>query len=70
MIMAGPEADHSKLAPTLDTIYEMNRFEMEVYVDPVKIKEETRTLLTSDMPSEHPELIDRMVQTIQAEAVR
>lgn len=69
MIMAAPEADHSKLAPMLDTIYELNRFEMDVYVDPVKIKEPAHRLLTSDMPSEHPDLIARMVESIQAEKV-
>lgn len=67
MIMAAPEADHSKLAPMLDTIYELNRFEMDVYVDPVKIKEPAHRLLTSDMPSEHPDLIARMVESIQVE---
>jgi chromosome segregation protein len=66
MIMAAPEADHSKLAPMVDTIYELNRFEMDVYVDPVKIKEPARRLLTSDMPSEHPGLISLMVESIQA----
>lgn len=68
MIMAAPEADHSKLAPMLDTIYELNRFEMDIYVDQVKIKEPAHRLLTSDMPSEHPDLIARMVESIQAEA--
>lgn len=69
MIMAAPEADHSKLAPMLDTIYELNRFQMDVFVDPVKIKEPAHRLLTSDMPSEHPDLIARMVEIIQAEKV-
>lgn len=68
MIMAAPEADHSKLAPMLDTIYELNRFEMDIYVDLVKIKEPAHRLLTSDMPSEHPDLIDRMIENIQAES--
>ena len=68
MIMAAPEADHSKLAPMLDTIYELNRFEMEVFVDEVKVKEAAHRLLTSDMPSEHPDLIARMVESIQAES--
>lgn len=66
MVMAAPEADHSKLAPTLDTIYEINRFDKEIFVEPTKIKEPAKVLLTSDMPSEHPDLLTRMIETIEA----
>lgn len=66
MVMAAPEADHSKLAPTLDTIYEINRFDKEIFVEQTKIKEPAKALLTSDMPSEHPDLLTRMIETIEA----
>lgn len=69
MIMAAPEADHSKLAPMLDTIFEINRFEMDVFIDPIKVKEPTRRLLTSDMPSEHPDLVTQMIEAMQTEPI-
>lgn len=68
MVMAAPEADHSKLAPSLDTIFEINRFDMDIFVERTSIKEPARVLLTSDMPSEHPDLLTRMVQELQAGA--
>lgn len=68
MIMAAPEADHSKLAPSLDTIFEINRFDMDIFVERTSIKEPARILLTSDMPSEHPDLLTRMVEELRAGA--
>jgi hypothetical protein len=66
MVMAAPEADHSKLAPSLDTIFEINRFDMDIFVERTSIKEPARVLLTSDMPSEHPDLLTRMVEELQS----
>ncbi|MEI9978960.1 MAG: SbcC/MukB-like Walker B domain-containing protein [Edaphobacter sp.] len=66
MIMAAPEADHSKIAPSLDTIFEINRFDKELFVERTIIKEPAKVLLTSDMPSEHPELLFEMVEKIKA----
>jgi len=66
MIMAAPEADHSKLAPTLDTIFEITRFDMDVFVEQTKIKEPAKTLLMSDMPSEHPDLLTNMIASLEA----
>lgn len=68
MVMAAPEADHSKLAPSLDTIFEINRFDMDIFVERTSIKEPARVLLTSDMPSEHPDLLIRMVEELEAGA--
>lgn len=68
MVMAAPEADHSKLAPSLDTIFEINRFDMDIFVERTSIKEPARVLLTSDMPSEHPDLLTRMVAELEAGA--
>lgn len=66
MIMAAPESEHSKLAPTLDTIFEINRFDKELFVEPTKIKEAAKALLTSDMPAEHPDLLTKMIETLEA----
>ncbi len=68
MIMAAPEAEHSKLAPALDTIFEINRFDMDIFVEGTKIKEPARALLSSDMPSEHPDLLGKMIETMEAKA--
>ena len=68
MVMAAPEADHSKLAPSLDTIFEINRFDMDIFVERTSIKEPARVLLTSDMPSEHPDLLTTMVEELEAGA--
>lgn len=67
LIMAAPEADYSKLAPCLQGAYEINRFDLNIYVDRTLYKPEAHRLLTSDMPSEHPDLVAQMVQTIEAE---
>lgn len=66
MVMAAPEAEHSKLAPLLDTIFEINRFDKDIFVERTSIKEPARALLTSDMPSEHPDLLARMVEELQS----
>lgn len=68
MIIAAPESEHSKLAPMMSTIFELNRFAMDIDIDPILVKEPTHRLLTSDMPSEHPDLVAQMVLTIQSEA--
>jgi hypothetical protein len=68
MVMAAPEADHSKLAPALDTVFEMNRFDMDIFIDRTPIKPPARALLTSDMPSEHPDLLKRMIEELEAGA--
>lgn len=66
MIMAAPESEHSKLAPALDTVYELNRFDMDVYAAPTFPKAASHELLTSDMPSEHPDLLEKMIAELEA----
>lgn len=67
MVMAAPEADFAKLAPSLDTIYEINRFEKDIFIEQTKVKEPAKKLLMSDMPSEHPDLLQNMIASLEAE---
>jgi hypothetical protein len=69
MICAAPESDHSKLAPVMSTIFELSRASMmDISIDPILIKEPTHRLLTSDIPSEHPDLVTQMVANITSKA--
>lgn len=64
IIMAGPDADASKLVPVLDSYYDIERFGSDSYADEIVIKPAAKALLESDMPVCHPELIDRMVEQL------
>ena len=60
MIMAAPSADSAKLSSFTNTIYEMDRYAGEVYFEREALTDEGHALLRSDMPAEHPELIEEL----------
>lgn len=67
LVMAAPESDQAKIATFCDTLYEIGRDEFAYWLDPIYLKPAAHELMTSDMPSEHPDLItqelERMAQT-------
>ncbi len=64
IILAGPDADASKLVPVLDSYYDIERFGTDSYADEIVIKPAAKELLESDMPVCHPELVERMVEQL------
>lgn len=64
LVMAGPDADTSKLTAVLDSYYDLTRFGPDVFVEWMGITEQARELLQSDMPSRHPHLLDAKVQQL------
>jgi hypothetical protein len=40
-----------------DTIYDIARDNLNVFIEPSQMKEDGKELLQSDLPSKHPELV-------------
>lgn len=68
LLIAAPDTELGKFAPICDTAYELMRFGLDVYIEPTIFKEAAHDLMTSDMPVEHPELIDAKVIEMESEA--
>jgi hypothetical protein len=68
MIMAAPSADSAKLSSFTNTIYEMDRYGGEVYFEREVLTEEGHALLRSDMPAEHPELVEELAAKYSSRA--
>ncbi|MDR7334328.1 SbcC/MukB-like Walker B domain-containing protein [Roseateles asaccharophilus] len=64
LVMAGPDADTSKLTAVLDSYYDLTRFGPDVFVEWMRVTEQARQLLQSDMPGRHPHLLDAKVQQL------
>lgn len=65
MIMAAPSADLPKLSSFTNTIYEMDRYEGELEFSYMALTDDGNTLFASDMPSQHPELIQQRALEIE-----
>lgn len=61
LIMTAPEDAYGKLVPMTDRIYEMQRYNDEIFSEATYIKPAARKLMTSDMVQEHPDLLDQML---------
>jgi len=57
LVMAAPETDYGKLGSLCDTIYDIARDNLNVFIEPSQMKDEGKELLQSDLPSKHPELV-------------
>lgn len=66
LIMAAPETDYGKFAGMCDTIYDVARDGLNVFIEPSQMKEEGKELLQSDLPSKHPELIQMKLAAASA----
>lgn len=58
LVMAAPESDFGKLGSTCQTIYDIARDDLEIFIEPTQMKDEAAKLLQSDLPSKHPELLE------------
>jgi chromosome segregation protein len=57
LVMAAPETDYGKLGSLCDTVYDIARDNLNVFIEPTQMKEDGKALLQSDLPSKHPELV-------------
>jgi hypothetical protein len=66
LVMAAPADAFSKLAPAVDTMFDLVRYDdFFILTEPTNIKGAAHELLTSDLPSEHPELLARTVELFE-----
>jgi len=66
LIMAAPEADMAKITSFSNTIFDIGRDGLCPWLECVVLKEKANLLLTSDVPSEHPDLIEQTMADQQA----
>lgn len=67
LLMAGPNDSLNKLVPFTDIYYEMHRASDVLSYEKKVLKEGAQRLMSSDMPSEHPELIEHLVKQLHRE---
>jgi hypothetical protein len=65
LIMAGPELERTKLIPMTDTIYDLDREELDLQMQRTYFKPAAHQLMTSDMPSENPAVMVEALREIQ-----
>lgn len=61
LVMAAPETDYGKLGSLCNTIYDISRDNLDVYIEPTQMKQAAIELLQSDLPSKHPELVQQRI---------
>lgn len=59
LIMAAPETDYGKFAGMCDTLYDIARENLDVFITPSQLKPAGRALMQSDLPSKNPELLQQ-----------
>lgn len=59
LVMAAPESEEAKLTPFTDTLYNIGRYDMDPWLDVIKIKPATHALMVSDDPRIHTELVQQ-----------
>lgn len=67
LLMAGPNDSLNKLVPFTNIYYEMHRASDVLSYEKRVLKEGAQRLMSSDMPSEHPELIEHLVMQLHRE---
>jgi hypothetical protein len=65
LLMAAQPGEGVKLLPFTQLGYDLTRISDSVIIDYIEFRAETPRLLTSDMPSEHPELIRAEVERVR-----
>jgi hypothetical protein len=69
MIIAGPESDQAKMSSFLDVYWDMARFgSRRIQLFRNEVKPVARELLASDIPSLHPELIEKALAEVTERA--
>lgn len=64
LVMAAPETDYGKLGSLCDTVFDIARDNLNVFIEPSQMKEEGKELLQSDLPSKHPELVQMKLDAV------
>lgn len=59
LIMAAPETDYGKFAGMSDTLYDIARENLDVFITPSQLKPAGQALMQSDLPSKHPQLLQQ-----------
>lgn len=62
MLMAAPSEAMSKVLGFTNTVYELDRFNGDLYFSREVVTEKGHALMRSDMPSEHPDLLAAKMQ--------
>lgn len=60
-LMAAPSEAKSKFLGFTDTVFELDRFNEDLFFHREELTEKAHALMRSDMPSEHPELLETKV---------
>jgi chromosome segregation protein len=61
LVMAAPETDYGKLGSLCNTVYDISRDNLDVFIEPTQMKQAAMDLLQSDLPSKHPELVQMRI---------
>lgn len=59
LIMAAPTSDSDKINTFTNTIFDIGREGLTPWLERITLKEAANRILTSDMPGEHPQLLDQ-----------
>jgi len=62
LVMAAPGADEAKIDTFTNTVFDIGRDGLTPWIYRVQLKQAANKLLTSDFPSEHPDLVERALQ--------
>lgn len=63
LVMAAPDADVGKIAPVIDSFYDLNRFGPDVFAFEKLAKQPVKHLFMRDIPGQNPALVaDRVAQ--------
>lgn len=65
LIVAAPDADVGKLAPVLDSFYDLNRFGPDVFAFENLVKEPAKQLFMQDIPNQNPALVAHRVEQLR-----
>lgn len=64
LVMAAPETDYGKLGGLCQTVYDIARDNLDVFIESTQMKQAAMDLLQSDLPSKHPELVQMRIAAV------
>ena len=70
LVMAAPDADVGKIGTVLDSFYDLNRFDCDVFAYEKHVKPASKRLFTRDIPGQNPQLVAERVGDRGDAAVR
>lgn len=66
LLMTGPSTELAKLLAVSDRVIELTRFDENLFVQTIHVKEDAKALMVSDFPSVHPDLLDDLEAQLSA----